>query len=109
MTAGLGVELDAVTENRVHGLVEGHENTSDKVPVVKEDAHDDHGRTERIQRHQGWWNTIGSARSDGLGWKSNGKRDRNHDAGWRYAQDGTGSQRGSQGEMSPAARKQRSS
>jgi hypothetical protein len=42
--AGWGVELDAVTENMVHDLVEGHENTPDKVAVVKEDAN----------RHEAW-------------------------------------------------------
>jgi hypothetical protein len=36
VTADLGVELDAVTKNRVHGLIEGHENTPDKVAVVKD-------------------------------------------------------------------------
>lgn len=53
VTADLGVELDAVIENKVHGLIGGHENTSDKVPVVKEDAHNDHGRTGRSRRHPG--------------------------------------------------------
>jgi hypothetical protein len=44
VTAGLGVELDAVTKNRVHGMIEEHENTPDKMVVVK-DTHNDHGRT----------------------------------------------------------------
>jgi hypothetical protein len=47
MTVGLGVELDAVMENMVHGLIEGHENTPDKVAVVKEDTHNDYGGIKR--------------------------------------------------------------
>jgi hypothetical protein len=39
------VELDAVTENRVHGLVEGYGNTLNKLAVMKEDMHNDHDRT----------------------------------------------------------------
>jgi hypothetical protein len=32
MTVGLGVELDAVTKNTVHGLIEGHKNTWTRWP-----------------------------------------------------------------------------
>jgi hypothetical protein len=87
VTVGLGVELDAVSENKLHSLVEGHENALDKVVVVKEDAHNDHNRTGRSRRHRGWQNTGGSAGSGNVGWKSSGKRDRNHDIGWRSARD----------------------
>jgi hypothetical protein len=41
VTTGLGMELDAVMENRVHGLIEGHENTPYMVAIVKEDTHND--------------------------------------------------------------------
>jgi hypothetical protein len=61
VTVGLGVELDAVMENRVHDLVEGHKNTMDKVVVVKEDTHrhgtwdgsHDRGRSLRRQSQRG--------------------------------------------------------
>jgi hypothetical protein len=39
VVACLRVELHAVTKDRVHGMIEVHENASDKVAIVKEDAH----------------------------------------------------------------------
>lgn len=36
MTARLRVELETITKNMIHGLVEGHENASDKLAVVKD-------------------------------------------------------------------------
>lgn len=30
------MELETITKNMIHGLVEGHENASDKLAVVKD-------------------------------------------------------------------------
>jgi hypothetical protein len=73
--ADLGVELDAVTENRVHGLIKGQENTSNKVAVVK-DTHSDNTGIGRSRRHQGWWDTVGIAWSGDVWWKSSRKGER---------------------------------
>jgi hypothetical protein len=45
----LRVDLDAVTENRVHGSIKGHEGAPVKLAVVKEDVHNDPGGTEQSQ------------------------------------------------------------
>jgi hypothetical protein len=73
VTAGLWVEFDAVTENMVHGQVEGYRNTSNKLAIMKEDTHNDHGRTGPSWRHRGWCNNVGSVERGGVGWKSSGK------------------------------------
>jgi hypothetical protein len=73
--ADLGVELDAVTENRVHGLIKGQENTPNKVAVVK-DTHNDNTGIGRSRRHQGWWDTVGIAWSGDVWWKSSRKGER---------------------------------
>jgi hypothetical protein len=39
------VDLEIVTENGVHGLIKGHESATDKLAVMKEDAHSDLGKT----------------------------------------------------------------
>jgi hypothetical protein len=39
VAARLRVELDAVTKDRIHGLIKGHENAPDKLAVVKGDTH----------------------------------------------------------------------
>jgi hypothetical protein len=67
-TDGLGVELDAVTKDRDHGAIEGAPN---KMVIVEEDAHNN-AETGQSRRHQGWWNTVGSARSNDIGLKSSG-------------------------------------
>jgi hypothetical protein len=64
------VELDAVMENRVHGPIKRHEGATDKLAIVKEDAHSDGYGTERSQGHRGWWNTVGCGGCGGIGWMS---------------------------------------
>jgi hypothetical protein len=54
-------------------VIEGHEGAPDKLAIVEEDAHNDNAETGRSQRHQGWWNTVGSAGSGDIGLKSSGK------------------------------------
>ena len=49
MTAGLGVEFDAVTKDRAHGRIEVHEGAPDKLAIVEKDAHshpDGNGRRQ---------------------------------------------------------------
>jgi hypothetical protein len=58
VTVGLRVELDAITENRVHDLVEGHENTPDEVAVKKEDAHNDPDGSGRGKAHVCWGESM---------------------------------------------------
>lgn len=38
-TTRLRMELDTITNNRVHGPIEGHENTPNKTVIVKKDMH----------------------------------------------------------------------
>jgi hypothetical protein len=51
VTTDLGMELDAITDSRVHDMVEGHENTLDEVAVKKEDAHNDPSESGRGKAH----------------------------------------------------------
>jgi hypothetical protein len=53
VTTRLRVELDAITKDRIHGLIEGHENAPGKLVVVKEDAHNDPDETRRSQKGSG--------------------------------------------------------
>jgi hypothetical protein len=66
------VELDVVTKDRAHGAIEGHEGAPDKLAIVEEDAHNDSAGTGQSRRHQGWWNTVGSARSNYIGLRAAG-------------------------------------
>ena len=52
MTADLGVELDAVTKDRAHSAIKGHEGAPDKLAIV-EDAHNDPGGNGRSQGGSG--------------------------------------------------------
>jgi hypothetical protein len=47
------VDLDAVTKNRVHGLIKGHKVTLDKLVVVKGDMHNGHDGTMQSQEGVG--------------------------------------------------------
>jgi hypothetical protein len=49
----LRVELYAVTENRVHGPIDGHENGADKLAIILEDTHSVPDRTWRSQEGGG--------------------------------------------------------
>ena len=57
-------------ENRVHGPIKRHEGATDKLAIVKEDAHSDGCGTGRSQGHRGWWNTVGCGGCGGIGWMS---------------------------------------
>jgi hypothetical protein len=65
----LRVELDAVTKDRVHGLIEGHENALDKLVVVKEDEHNKGSGTSQSQGGSGT-NSQGNGRAPGAGRKN---------------------------------------
>jgi hypothetical protein len=67
------VELDTVTKDRIHGLIEGHENALDKLVVMKEDTHTDHGRTRRSQ--EGGVGGQGKGGAPGRGRGHDGTRD----------------------------------
>jgi hypothetical protein len=62
MSDNLRVELDPITENRVHGSIEGHKKALDSLTVVKSDAHNGHGDTGRSRESGG---TGGQGRPPG--------------------------------------------
>jgi hypothetical protein len=44
VATNMWVKLDAVTENRAHGVIEGHEGASDKLVDMEEDVHNEGSR-----------------------------------------------------------------
>jgi hypothetical protein len=66
MVARLRVELDAVTKDMIHGLIDGHKNAPNNLTVVKGDAHNGHGETGRTQEGGG---TGGQGKSRDPGWE----------------------------------------
>jgi hypothetical protein len=60
VTAGLGVEFDAVTKDRAHGGIEVHEGAPDKLAVVEKDVH---GHPDGNGRRQGGSGADGQAKS----------------------------------------------
>jgi hypothetical protein len=74
VAARLRVERDTITKNKVHGLIQGHENALEKLVVVKKDAHVhgawdgscDRGRSplKRNQRGGGWWDLVEACQGD---------------------------------------------
>jgi hypothetical protein len=43
MAARVWVKLDAVTKDKAHGAIEGHEGAPNKMVVVEEDTYNDFG------------------------------------------------------------------
>jgi hypothetical protein len=53
VTARLRVDLNAITKNKVHGLIEGYKDAPNKLAIVKEDAHNDPVGIGRSQPRSG--------------------------------------------------------
>ena len=39
VTTGRGMDFNTVTEDRAHGVIEGHEDAQDKLTIIEEDTH----------------------------------------------------------------------
>jgi hypothetical protein len=64
VTAHLRVDLDVITKDMIHGLIEGHENATNNLTVVKGDAHNIRGKTRR-SREGGVIDGQGKGRAPG--------------------------------------------
>jgi hypothetical protein len=53
MTTRLRVDLNTITKNKVHGLIEGYKDAPNKLAIVKEDAHNNPVRNGRSQPRSG--------------------------------------------------------
>jgi hypothetical protein len=71
VTAGLGVEFDAVTKDRAHGRIEVHKGAPDKLAIVEKDAH---------------------SHPDGNGRRQGGSGERGRAHVWRGRRHGTGTE-----------------
>jgi hypothetical protein len=80
VAAHLRVDLDAVTENRVHGPIKGHEGAPDNLDVVKEDTHND-------PRGTGWSQEGGCASGQG---KDGAREAKSHESSERGRAHGWG-------------------
>jgi hypothetical protein len=71
VTARLRVDLNAITKNKVHGLIEGYKDAPNKLAIVKEDAHNDPVRIGRSPPRSGA-DSHGNGRMGSGGWHAEG-------------------------------------